>query len=320
MRAIIYGLLASCFFSTAFIFNRAMEIEGGSWMWSSSLRFFWMVPMLLLIVAVRGRLATSLQHLKENFKQYLLWSTVGFGLFYAPLTFASIYSPGWLVAGSWQTTIIAGSLLVPFLGAGTPQAQGSVWSKLPWKELKWSSVIILGVILILWDQMSSISWTLALAGFIPVVFAAFMYPLGNRKMMQVCQGKVETPERVLNMTLASLPFWAVIAVFGLLDHGLPSSSQVSYAFLVALFSGVIATLLFFSATNLVHTQPNQLAMVEATQAGELLFTLLGEMIFLNMGLPSKLALFGVFLIGLGMVVHSMASIKIQKSAKLQEGS
>jgi uncharacterized membrane protein len=122
VRAIIYGLLASCFFSTAFIFNRAMEIEGGSWMWSSSLRFFWMVPMLLLIVAVRDKLASSLQHLKENFKQYLLWSTVGFGLFYAPLTFASIYSPGWLIAGSWQTTIIAGSLLVPFLGAGASQA------------------------------------------------------------------------------------------------------------------------------------------------------------------------------------------------------
>lgn len=284
-------------------------------MWSSSLRFFWMVPMLLLIVAVRGKLASSLQHLKENFKAYLLWSTVGFGLFYAPLTFASIYSPGWLVAGSWQTTIIAGSLLVPFLGAGTSNTQSSIWKKLPWNELKWSSVIILGMILILWDQMTNISWRLALAGFIPVLFAAFMYPLGNRKMMQVCQGKVETPERVLNMTLASLPFWIVIALFGLADHGLPSTSQVSYSFLVALFSGVIATLLFFSATNLVHTNVSQLAMVEATQAGELVFTLLGEMIFLKMGLPSKLALFGVFLIGLGMVVHSLASIQIQRNQR-----
>jgi hypothetical protein len=72
----------------------------------------------------------------------------------------------------------------------------------------------------------------------------------------------------------------VIALFGWADHGLPSSSQLSYSFLVALFSGVIATLLFFSATNLVHTNPSQLAMVEATQAGELLFTLIGEMIFL----------------------------------------
>lgn len=312
MRAIFYGLLASCFFSTAFIFNRAMEVDGGSWMWSSSLRFFWMVPMLVLIVGVRGKLTSSWQHLKENFKSYLLWSTVGFGLFYAPLTFASIYSPGWLVAGSWQMTIIAGSLLVPFLGAGTSHTSGSVLEKLPWKELKWSSVIILGVFLILWDQMSSISWKLALAGFIPVLFAAFMYPLGNRKMMQVCQGKVETPERVLNMTLASLPFWSVIALCGAVDHGLPSSSQVSYSFLVALFSGVIATLLFFSATNLVHTNPSQLAMVEATQAGELLFTLLGEMIILNTGLPSNIALLGVSLIVLGMVVHSLASIRMRQ--------
>lgn len=311
MRAIIYGLLASCFFSTAFIFNRAMELEGGSWMWSASLRFFWMTPILLLIVALRGNLKSCFQHLCKNFKAYLLWSTVGFGLFYAPLTFASIYSPGWLVAGSWQITIIAGSLLIPFLGTGGSKALKT----LPWAELKWSSVIILGVILILLDQISSISWMLALAGFIPVVIAAFMYPLGNRKMMQICQGEIETPERVLNMTLASLPFWSAIALWGGLDYGLPSNTQVSYSFLIALFSGVIATLLFFSATNLVHSNPNQLAIVEATQAGEVLFTLIGEMIILETQLPSSTALLGVFLIVLGMVVHSIVSIKIQRNQK-----
>lgn len=310
MRAILYGLLASCFFSTAFIFNRAMEMEGGSWMWSSSLRFFWMVPMLLLIVAIRGKLTTSWKHLKEHYKAYLLWSTVGFGLFYAPLTFASVYSPGWLVAGSWQVTIIAGSLLVPFLGSMPSRGN----AKIPWREMKWSLVIILGVVLILWDQMTQISWKLALAGFIPVVFAAFMYPLGNRKMMQLCQGCIETPERVLNMTFASLPFWFVIAGFGGMEHGLPSQSQLSYSFLVALFSGVIATLLFFSATSLVQNNPNQLAIVEATQAGEVLFTLLGEMLILGMHMPSALALCGVSLIILGMIVHSIASIRLQRNA------
>ncbi len=310
MRAIIYGLLASCFFSTAFIFNRAMELDGGSWMWSSSLRFFWMTPILLLIVALRGKLGSSLKHLRHHLKAYVLWSTVGFGLFYAPLTFASIYSPGWLVAGSWQMTIIAGSLLIPFMGVSA-----GVRPKIPWQELKWSVVIIFGVLLILWDQMASISWKQALAGFIPVLFAAFMYPLGNRKMMQICQNQIETPERVLNMTLASLPFWAVIALCGGITHGLPSMGQVNYAFLVALFSGVIATLLFFSATNLVHKNPKQLAIVEATQSGELLFTLLGEMLILGMHLPSNTALFGVSLIIAGMIVHSFASIKLQRKAK-----
>ena len=308
MRAIVYGLLASVFFSTAFIFNRAMQLDGGSWLWSSSLRFFWMAPILLCIVALRGKLSSSLAHLKQNLSSYVLWSTIGFGLFYAPLTFASIYAPGWLVAGSWQVTLIAGSLLIPVLALGTQQPK-----TIPWRELKWTLVIILGVLLILLDQISAISWQLALAGFVPVVFAAFMYPLGNRKMMALCQGEIETPERVLNMTLASLPFWTILALCGAVQVGLPSTTQLGYSLLIAIFSGVIATLLFFSATNMVRHHPAQLAIVEATQAGEVLSTLVGEMLFLGMLLPSATAMLGIVLIMLGMIVHSLASVRLQRS-------
>ena len=44
---------------------------------------------------------------------WLLWSFVGFVLFYGPLTFAAAFGPGWLVSGTWQFTIIAGVLLAP---------------------------------------------------------------------------------------------------------------------------------------------------------------------------------------------------------------
>ena len=70
--------------------------------------------------------------------------------------------------------------------------------------------------------------------------------------------------------------WLLCSVYALVTHGLPSSGQVIQSVSVALFSGVIATLLFFEATNLVRHNPKQLAVVEATQAGEVLFTLLGE--------------------------------------------
>ncbi len=138
---LFYGLLASCFFSTAFIFNRAMEIQGGSWMWSSSLRFFWMVPMLLLIVAVRGKLASSLQHLKENFKQYLalehgwLW-TVLRAINLCKYLFSRLVGR-WKLANDNYCGIFTGAVFRRrYNGSGS----GSVWSKLPWKELKWSSV------------------------------------------------------------------------------------------------------------------------------------------------------------------------------------
>ena len=44
-------------------------------------------------------------------------------------------------------------------------------------------------------------------------------------------------------------------------------------FIVALFAGVIATVLFFWATDLVRSQPENLAAVEATQSGAVFFAL-----------------------------------------------
>ncbi len=54
MKAIVIGILASLFFAVTFILNRAMELSGGSWLWSSSLRFIFMVPFLCVIVIMRG--------------------------------------------------------------------------------------------------------------------------------------------------------------------------------------------------------------------------------------------------------------------------
>ena len=45
MQAIVYGVIASLFFAFTFILNRAMEIGGGDWMGSASLRFWFMAPM-----------------------------------------------------------------------------------------------------------------------------------------------------------------------------------------------------------------------------------------------------------------------------------
>lgn len=43
----------------------------------------------------------------------------------------------------------------------------------------------------------------------PVVIAAFAYPLGNRRMLEEYGGRLDTFQRVLGMTLASLPFWLI---------------------------------------------------------------------------------------------------------------
>jgi hypothetical protein len=92
-----------------------MAVSGGSWQWTASLRFIWMLPILLIIVAIRGNLIDLLKEIKSNLLQWLLWSTIGFGLFYATLTYGANYGPSWLVASTFEFTIIAGMFIGPLL-------------------------------------------------------------------------------------------------------------------------------------------------------------------------------------------------------------
>jgi drug/metabolite transporter (DMT)-like permease len=78
---------------------------------------------------------------------------------------------------------------------------------------------------------------------------------------------------------------------------------------VALFSGVIATVLFFMATDLVRGNMQKLASVEATQSMEVLFALAGELLFLALPIPSPLSWFGIFIVIMGMILHSYVSHK-----------
>jgi hypothetical protein len=141
----------------------------------------------------------------------------------------------------------------------------------------------------------------------PVVFAAFAYPLGNRKMMDLCGDRLDTYQRVFGMTLASMPFWIVLAGFGIFTAGVPSRTQVVQSFIVAISSGVIATILFFSATDQVRGNMQKLATVEATQSMEVLFTVLGELVLLSTPLPSLLSWTGMLIIMVGMILHSFRS-------------
>ncbi|SDM45798.1 DMT family transporter [Sediminibacillus halophilus] len=302
MRVIAVGLLAALFFSVTFILNRSMELEGGSWVWSASLRFFFMLPMLIAIVGLQGKIKPVLIHLKNHSTAWIVWSSVGFGLFYAPIAFATVYGPGWLVAATFQLTIIAGSLLVPFLEKGTEVKQS-----IPVKSVLISAIILGGVILMQIEHASAVPLTSVWLCTIPLILSAFSYPLGNRKMMQVVGNELNTFQRILGMTIASMPFWLVLSVYGAIAHGPPSSNQLVQTLIVAVSSGIIATGLFFYATNLVKHDNQKLAGVEATQSGEVVFALIGEIIFLHAAMPSLLSFAGVFLVIGGMVLHSLNS-------------
>ncbi|WP_078381068.1 DMT family transporter [Sutcliffiella halmapala] len=312
MKEIILGILASLFFAVTFILNRSMELAGGSWLWSSSLRFFFMVPFLFIIVLFRQNSGQVFVEMRRHPIAWVCWSFVGFVLFYGPITYAAASGPGWLVAGTWQLTIIAGILLGPLFYQTIQTEVGieRIRQKIPLKALAISMLIFLGVVLIQWQKAQTITMSELIMGVAPVVIAAFAYPLGNRKMMELCGGRLDTFQRVLGMTLATIPFWLIVAVMGLIEVGAPSSGQVLQTLIVAICSGVIATTLFFLATDRVRDNHGKLASVEATQSTQVIFVLIGEVLLLSSLLPSALAIVGLVIIIIGMLMYSYLSKKM----------
>ncbi len=82
---------------------------------------------------------------------------------------------------------------------------------------------------------------------------------------------------------------------------LPSSGQIFNTFLVTLFSGVFATSLFLLARNR-SKNPNQLAAVDAPQSSEVIFAIIGKIIFLNAPLPNRFAITGICIVFIGLAL------------------
>jgi hypothetical protein len=306
MKAIWIGILSSVFFAVTFVLNRSMELSGGSWLWSASLRYFFMVPFLVAIVAYRKGLRDVKREMTSKMKPFFIWSFVAFVLFYAPLTFSAAYSPGWLLAGTWQLTIVAGILLAPFFTMLIQTKDGlkKIRHKIPFVSLGITGIILIGVLLIQISNAQSVDKRTLLLGILPVIVAAFAYPLGNRKMMSLLNGSLDTFQRVLGMTLMTIPVWIGFSIYAWMTVGAPSMGQVGQSFIVAVSSGVIATTLFFMATDMVQGDQGKLAAVEATQSTELIFAMIGEMLILSIALPGPIALIGIMVIISGMALHS----------------
>lgn len=297
-KALLYGITSSMFFAFTFILNSSMNLSGGNWLWSSSLRYIFMLPILYLILLTQKNVKDVISSIKLNPIPWFIWSTIGFGMFYAPLTFASNYGQSWLVAGCWQITILAGILLTPLFN-----------KNMPIKNLLMSLIILIGVFLVQYEHATKISLKQSLLSLIPILIAAFSYPLGNRKMMELCNDNLNTFQRIFGMTLCSTPFWIILSIIAFYQSGLPSANQTFQSIIVAIFSGTIATFLFFKATELVKGNPNNLAIIESTQSGEVIFTIMGELFFLNGAMPTPMGILGLLIIIIGMILNSLVSSK-----------
>ena len=303
-KALALGILSSMLFSITYLINNSMAQSGGDWMWSASLRFLLMLPVLLAAVLIRGQERQVFSEILRAPWAWLLWSMIGFGLFYAPLTFASAYGPSWLVAGTFQFTILAGALMTPLFRG--PDGRRT---HMPVRLLPVLAVMIAGVFLLQLDHARTVRGGKALLFALPVLLSAFAYPLGNRKTMALCQGRLTTLQRVLAMTVCSLPLWLLFAGMALARSGWPSGSQLAQSAVVAACSGLLATLIFFHATALVRSRPQLLALVESTQCGEVVFSLFSGVLLLHEALPGPMGWVGLALIVGGMVCNSLLSVR-----------
>ena len=301
MGAILLALGAALFFTLTYVLNRAMAQAGGHWMWTAALRYLLTLPLLALVLPFQGGLGQLPAELRNHAGIWILWSSIGFGAFCLCLTWAAAAGPSWLVAGTFQVTVIAGVLMAPFIYKDERRT-------VPVPMMLIGLVVLAGVWLMQAghspEPLDLIGWLAMLA----VIVAAFAYPLGNRMIMLHLEhsgAELNATQRVFGMTLMSQPLWLALVVPAALTAGWPSLSQLLLSAGVALSAGVIATVLFFQATSMVRHDGGALAAVESMQAAELLFATALGMMVLAEAAPAGRALAGVGLIVLGIVGASI---------------
>ncbi|MCB0044643.1 MAG: multidrug resistance efflux transporter family protein [Caldilineaceae bacterium] len=307
LKLLTIGVSASLFFSSTFILNRAMSLAGGHWVWSAGLRYLFMALFIMVVLAASGRmrvLRAGLALGRRTWRFWLVAGTIGFGVFYAGITLAAEYAPGWVVATTWQTTILVSPLVLRAFGR-----------KVPLKGIFFTLLIFGGIVLVNAEHAADASWRTLLLGALPVLAAAIAYPVGNQMVWEAKRGARraiphitdpvldDTLVRVLLLTLGTGPFWLLCIV--ITRPPPPTPSQWLNTALVALLSGLIATGLFLYARQRAESA-YEIAAVDATQSMEVLFSLAGEVLLLGGLLPGLLGWAGVALTIIGLALYLLA--------------
>ncbi|MFC5571181.1 multidrug resistance efflux transporter family protein [Lysobacter yangpyeongensis] len=310
LAAVTIALLSALFFTCTYVLNRAAATEGGHWAWTAALRYLLTLPIMLLVMPWQGGMRPVWRAIRAHPRPWLLWSGIGFVLFYVLLSYAAASGPAWLVAGTFQLTVIAGMLCAPFLYRNRHVRDAR--ARIPLPALLAGVVVVGGVLLMQLGHggghLDRDGW-LALAA---VAVSAFAYPLGNRGLLLHLERagvELNATQRVFGMTLASQPLWWAVAAGAFATTGAPPAGQVLLAAGVALGAGVIATVLFFQATGMVRNEPSALAAAEAMQAAEILFATVIGALWLGEAWPHGRALWGAMVVMAGIVIFSIVAAR-----------
>jgi drug/metabolite transporter (DMT)-like permease len=296
LAAVGIALLSALFFTSTYVLNRASVEVGGHWAWTATLRYLITLPLLLPLMPWQGGMGPVWRAMRAHPGAWLRCSGIGFVAFYLLLAYAASSGPSWLIAGSFQFTVIAGMLCAPVLYRDARR-------RVPAAALGVGALIFAGVLLLQFGHAHGALDRTAWVALACVLGAAVLYPLGNRLLLLHLERTGEplnATQRVFGMTLASQPLWWVVAMYAWTQAGAPPPAQVWLAGGVALGAGVIATILFFQATGMVRDLPAALGAAEAMQAAELLFASVLGALFLHEAWPRGIALWGAVLVVAGI--------------------
>ena len=225
---VLIGLVGSLFFSATFILNYIMHLGGGHWYWSGGLRFLFTILLLVVILFIwKG--ARKFQEILCLYKKYFwFWTfigTIGFGVFYAGICFSADYARGWVVAATWQTTILATPFVLLLMGFSFPK-----------RGILFSALIVLGVALVNIEGFAQgISSDEIKFGVLPILVSAFAYPIGNQLLNASKNGTLHYVPYIKNdllksplvcvfyMSLGSIPFW--VGLFFIASPPIPEAEQ-----------------------------------------------------------------------------------------------
>ena len=188
-KIIVWGLIASAFFSTSFVLYQLMSVQGGHWFWSASFRCFFMWLLLSVFILLQNKLNPSklLELCKLFASHWQFWCvTGGIGLgTYGLLAFAADYAQGWVIAATYLFTVVASLVVLSFFGQSFQK-----------KVIVYSVIVFIGVVLanvgegLRHSTSQGTDWhALLLFGALPAFIASFCFPLGNQLIWQAGQPK-----------------------------------------------------------------------------------------------------------------------------------
>ena len=93
------------------------------------------------------------------------------------ICYSADHAPGWVVATTWQLTIIASIFVLVFFGRCFPK-----------KTWIFSFVVFSGVLAVNLSHLATVDLKALLLGGVPVLVAAFCYPSGNQLVWEAQNG------------------------------------------------------------------------------------------------------------------------------------